>query len=228
MRIVSRFLSVSFLGLVLACSNDRTVVPTASLDAAVKRTNADRVMTSAEYSLRSRILAALDPRGRPDMERLLDSGRPLRMYSKPAVDTLLQELFRMRVQKLQATAAGPATVPALVVLVDSLPLPDSRAVVVRRVDLEPRDVVLLLRTASVSDFYAGCATLTKMRKRDGDVPTRNLVASVRLRASRRSWGGRSDAVAQHLLDNLRDAQAATLPGIGRGQSTLIDFAPTGK
>lgn len=227
MRHISSLLAIATVAWLTACSTDRALVSSESLDLARAKAARDRLVTYEERSLRARVLAAIDPRDREDMQRLLENGKPLRMYSKPTIDTLLREITRVRGETIAAmTAAGVVSVPAQVALVDSLPFPATRAVIVRRTAHEPHDLIMLLRTASVDDFYAACATLTKLRLRDGDVPTRDVVVAARQGPASRSWKDDRDVAARHLLDRLRVSAATALPGLGVVRNTSIDFAPT--
>lgn len=111
--------------------------------------------------------------------------------------------------------------PVAVALVDRLPDPASRAVVLRRRDVEPNDVILLQRSSVTADHLAAAvASLRLVWKKAGQYPTADATIAVRTNAPR-AWAETEIPRAERVVGRLREAQPREVPGIGNGPSETL-------
>jgi hypothetical protein len=106
-------------------------------------------------------------------------------------------------------------VPVTVALVRDLPAKDAAAVIVRRPDAVPRDVILLRRaTANGERLLAAAAHLITIRRRAGDVPVEAGTFLVREAAASGRLARRSLHTADVVVGRLRVSTPRDVPGIG--------------
>lgn len=111
-------------------------------------------------------------------------------------------------------AARPSRVPVGVALVDRLPEAEARAVVLRRRDVEPNDVILLARESATGDHLAAAvASLLVVRKQAGQYPISDATISVKGDAPT-AWAETELPRAERIVARLRDGQPRELAGIG--------------
>ena len=111
----------------------------------------------------------------------------------------------------QYVSNGPHRVTATVALVDRLNDPNARAIIQRRPNLYPKDVILL---------PAAVASLLVARQRFGDIatiPGEIVVGDVE---SPKNWDGET-VRAQRIVDRLRQAQPRNVNGVGTVRATQI-------
>lgn len=103
----------------------------------------------------------------------------------------------------------------VVALVPHLQDSTARAVVIRRVDLEPREVILLREAdGTSSDLIAAIALLQRSRTVDGDAFSGELRMTVRVSAPVREIPRGVEAFLSDALDRLRTAQPRPIPEVG--------------
>lgn len=137
----------------------------------------------------------------------------LNLPSNPGAQSLLEELSATRAMPM-LPAAEP--VDATVVLVDRLAEPSASAIVVRRANMLPHDVILLPSDqATPAALRSGLTALFKLRRSAGDVPksdSRVLVRGVAL--SRPLKPGLQASRANADLADLQRSAPRTIPGFG--------------
>lgn len=115
-------------------------------------------------------------------------------------------------------------VPVTVALVAALPAPDSvPAVILRRRDVSPHDVILLRRDrADGARLAAAVLHLLVLRDRTGD--TASVSSTVRLptaRTSPRAWERTEQVRTARVVGRLRQAVPRNVPGVGTVPATEI-------
>ncbi len=114
----------------------------------------------------------------------------------------------------QQTAAH-ARVPVLVLLVDSLPVPDARAVIVRQSSSPVKDYILLTRrTATARQLSAAVFTLLTVHATAGTVPDRDGVVRVHAAEGPAAWIETEERRAEVLVRRLRRTHAQYVHGFG--------------
>lgn len=126
-----------------------------------------------------------------------------------------RELVRRRL------AARANRVPVTVALVDRLPDPLARSVVLRRRDVEPNDVILLASAAATADHLAAAiASLQIVRKEAGQYPSSNATISVRAEAPI-AWAETELPRAERIVARLRETQPHEVAGVGSVPATTL-------
>lgn len=111
--------------------------------------------------------------------------------------------------------AAPARVPVLVLLVDSLPVPDARAVILRQSSSPVKDYILLTRrTATARQLSAAVFTLLTVHATAGTVPNRDAVVRVHAAEGPAAWIETEERRAEVLVRRLRRNNAQYVPGFG--------------
>ena len=121
----------------------------------------------------------------------------------------------------QYVSNGPHRVTATVALVDRLNDPNARAIIQRRPNLYPKDVILLpAGNANGKTLAAAVASLLVARQRFGDIatiPGEIVVGDVE---PPKNWDGET-VRAQRIVDRLRQAQPRNVNGVGTVRATQI-------
>jgi glycine/D-amino acid oxidase-like deaminating enzyme len=103
----------------------------------------------------------------------------------------------------------------LVLLVDSLPVSNARAVIVRRSSQPVKDYILLTRrTATARQLSAAVFTLLALHATAGTVPDRNAVVRVQAADGPAAWIETEERRAEVMVRRLRRANAQYVPGFG--------------
>jgi hypothetical protein len=153
--------------------------------------------------------------------------RPMRVVSNRAAGAITRRglgqlsLCALALAVLLATpggaqqAAGPARVPVFVLLVDSLPVPDARAVIVRQSSGPVNDYILLTRrTATARQLSAAVFTLLTVHATGGTVPNRSAVVRVRAAEGPAAWIETEERRAEAMVRRLHRASPRYVPGFG--------------
>lgn len=112
-------------------------------------------------------------------------------------------------------AAMPARVPVLVLLVDSLPVLNARAAIVRQSSPPVKDYILLTRrTATARQLSAAVFTLLTVHATAGTVPNRDAVVRVQAAEGPAAWIDTEERRAEAMVRRLRRANARYVPGFG--------------
>ncbi len=121
-----------------------------------------------------------------------------------------------------AESTASARVPVTVVLMDRLPNPGTDALIFRRADQVPRDVIVLKSdAASGESLSAAVYDLLTIRKMSGDVAP--VSGIVRTRPAGISPGRvrRSLPWAQRVVNDLQRSEVQSIAGIGSGRAVQI-------
>lgn len=108
------------------------------------------------------------------------------------------------------TAQGK--LPLAIVLVDELPFPNAKAVVVRRKDMKPQNLVLVTRQTSPDDLTRAMGALFSSRSHKGDQISSDLVAPVPPGILAKHTRDYPQAVKD--LTELRSARPRFIEGVG--------------
>jgi hypothetical protein len=112
-------------------------------------------------------------------------------------------------------ASHVARVPVLVLLVDSLPVPDARAVIVRQSSPPRRDYILLTRnTATARQLSAAVFTLVTVHATAGTVPDRDALIRVQAAEGPTMWIETEERRAESIVRRLQRTNARHVPGFG--------------
>lgn len=122
-------------------------------------------------------------------------------------------------------ARRPARVPVTLVLIDRLPVGDAPFLVRRRTDVSPRDVILLRADASHVQVSEAIRTLLVARQVSGDTATHPAMLRIRPHGAGRAVSHREFPWAPRVLADLRRAELADVPGIGRVRAVQIWLPP---
>lgn len=124
----------------------------------------------------------------------------------------------------QGTSTGrPTRVPVTLTLVDTLPATTPFRIL-RRADLDPRDVIVLRRGADSAALSAAVEQLRLMRQVQGD--TAATTGMVRVRS--RDGAGRAPRMlpwARRVMDDLHHAAPRTVAGVGTVPAVVIWLPP---
>jgi hypothetical protein len=102
--------------------------------------------------------------------------------------------------------------PVAIVLVDELPFPQARAVLIRRKEMKPQNLVLVTKATAPGDLSRAMATLAASRRKNGDLVKTDMVAPIaENRAARESKDYRQ---AQADLQKLRGRAPRFIDGVG--------------
>lgn len=174
--------------------------------------------TVAEEALIDSIIALHPPEAAPTLRRVLhERNSQLQLPSNPRAQALLNRLAATRISEAAAVApAGPPPVDATIAIVDKLPDESADAVVLRRKDAQPHDVILLASgNATQAAMGAGIQALFRMRKAMGDIPSRDARTIVHKAAVPAHWtGSMLGARAASDLTWLRGSQPRHIMGLG--------------
>lgn len=106
-------------------------------------------------------------------------------------------------------------VPVTVALVKQLPYPDASAVVLRRTDKTPRDVILLKRPAVTgAQLAAAVFTLLVAREIGGDTTSVNAALRVSSTRGPQAWRNTEQRIAERVVHRLLRATPRDVPGVG--------------
>jgi len=113
-------------------------------------------------------------------------------------------------------AARYISYPAMVALQPTLGTPGAAAVVLRRANLDPHDVILLGETdAGPATLGSAVTALVKARRRGGDVPTQDERLVILDRGAPASWAREGlDADARALIAQARATAPVSIAGVG--------------
>jgi len=121
----------------------------------------------------------------------------------------------------------PARVPVTLVLVDSIPGGTAPFRILRRVDVAPHDVILLLSGADPAALSEAIGDLLVLRSLTGDTTTAGGAVRVRHRQAKERtprpvpWAGR-------VMSDLQRAQPRHLPGVGTVPAVEVWLPPQRK
>jgi hypothetical protein len=106
-------------------------------------------------------------------------------------------------------------VPVTIALVDSVPVPGAPAIILRRVGVDPHDVILIARRlASDSVVAAAVATLYSVRSSLGDTARSRITIGVRGAVARNRRGVGEIQQARQLLLRLISSPPREVRGVG--------------
>jgi hypothetical protein len=183
-------------------------------------------LSPAEDSIISRIVA-LHPKQSDQLRQWLSDRRYVVAFPQNTSDASLQA----QLAALRGNAqAAQKVVEATVVLTDELRDANADAMILRRVNMLPHDVVLLRAThATARDFRAAVKMLYAIRRRTGDVPTRDGHVSFKLPPDSTMRTGATLLVAPSTPSDaatidaarLQEAEQREVAGIGRVRALTI-------
>lgn len=115
--------------------------------------------------------------------------------------------------------------PAVVVaLMERLPDSTARAVVIRRLHSEPRDVILLRAAdASTTDLTTAIALLVRSQAEDGDRLPHDLRITVRASAPVHAPSPATLRYLSGVLEDARRAPVRPLSGVGAARATTLSL-----
>jgi len=117
-------------------------------------------------------------------------------------------------------------VPVTVALVDRLPDESAPAIILRRANASPRDVILLKRSAATpAQLSAAIFTLQVVRAQGGDTARSDVTVRVRATDGPRAWKERTEPKLASSLGRLRDAAPQTIVGVGVAPSYELFLRP---
>lgn len=175
-------------------------------------------------------LYAGTPRGR-EIRRSLTDPRigHMDVRGNPAAQALVDQIESLRESQANrafaARARQPQVVPVTVAMPDHFPIADTtiQAAILRRPNQQPTDIVIL-RAKDVNVVTLGSALrrLNVDRQRNGAVPTRTEILTVRADSMPDSWNrtGLRDQAHKDLLALVRSSPS-DVPGIGRARTMTI-------
>lgn len=113
----------------------------------------------------------------------------------------------------QAQGAPRAqSLPLAIVMLDKLPIANSRAVVVRRKEMKPQNLVLVTKETLPADLTRAITVLFNSRSRRGDQVSVDLIAPIAANRSTTPSRDHDQAVAD--LAALRTARPRFIEGVG--------------
>ncbi len=146
----------------------------------------------------------------------------MRAPDNPRLQALLDR-FYAATPTAAGAYTGPIQVDATVAIADDLPDPSADAVVVRRVNMLPHDVILLSKN-HVNDaaMGSGIQALFELRKQMGDIPIKDVHVSVRASKVPSHWKNTAqDKRATEDISALKQSPMRQLVGVGRVRSLEI-------
>jgi hypothetical protein len=144
----------------------------------------------------------------------------LRVASLSLLIALLGSLIDT--QEGNAQPVQRARVPALVVLVDTLPDPVARAMIMRRAHDFPMDMILLTpATATARQLSAAVFTLLVVRAKQGETPSRDNLVRVVMTEGPEAWIDTEERRAEAVVRRLRRANPQYVAGFGLVPSTTL-------
>ena len=140
---------------------------------------------------------------------------------------LLARLDSVRTRREMMMDVRPQVFMATVVLADEVRHADADVVVIRRAHPPMDYIVLDERKASAAAIGAGVATLFKLRRELGDVPTRDMQVTVANARMPETLRPELKAEAARLLGDLKRKDKANIRGIGNGRAVEIPLVGVG-
>ena len=240
------FIAVACLASAVACTERSASAPNATakhgvelrlsptIDVAVARTSA-YAPSAKEQELLHRLDAVTSPQLAAGLKKALSSpstvvsvrDNPAAQSIVDSILTLHQQAARAAMATATATVAGPSesvvNSSIAIALVDHLQDPAATAVILRRPNRLPHDVILLRRAdATAAELGAAMTTLAEVHERDGPVPFQSRVIVTHARAMPRRWhADGSEAAANQTLAALRAAPEEDIVGIGHAQAVSL-------
>jgi hypothetical protein len=150
----------------------------------------------------------------------------------PAAQSIIDTIMTLREKSLSASVAGTAqTGPlstninssVLIALVDRLQDSTASAMIIRRPDRLPHDVILLRRSdATTAELGGAMRTLADIQEREGQVPMQEKLISAHdvTMPSRWKTDG-TEAMANSTLAALRAAPEEEIAGLGRASAMSL-------
>ena len=193
-------------------------------------------MSSAQEE---RLLSRLDEVAPRDLaaglrKALANPSTVVTVRDNPAAQSIIDSIVALRRQSLSATTGGASAASAIagermvnssiaIALVDRLQDPQATAVILRRPNQLPHDVILLRRSdATAAELGAAMSSLAQVQARDGQVPTQNRMIVTRTRKVPARWqADGSDQAANRTLAALRAAPEEEITGLGRVRAVSI-------
>jgi hypothetical protein len=112
-----------------------------------------------------------------------------------------------------------------VMLVDSFPYPDADAVVLRRQNQQPHDVILVNRSTASPELFLAAAEVLRVSWRIAKTQPQSeeIVLRVPRDLTSRNWNSNELRAAAGTLGRLRDGSRPQedVPGIGRGTTAIV-------
>jgi hypothetical protein len=108
--------------------------------------------------------------------------------------------------------AQKGNLPVAIVMVDELPFKTATAVLIRRKDLRPQDIVLVSLQTSPGDLSRAMSALARSRRSKGGVITDNMVAPIA--PGKSTTRSKDYAQAQKDLASLRTTLPHFIEGVG--------------
>jgi hypothetical protein len=180
----------------------------------------EQLLSRAREDQRSSLLRALaNPNARPMSAGDPETARLLRtIYEIRALDSDAGRIARSR------TLAREHGIGVTVALVDRMPVANSRAMVLRRANAQPQDVILLPRgKATPTDLADATSVLFALRERFGDdlLADARVVVPARTKPAR---GGNLTTMKQR-LGRLQKATPKVIDGLGSVPAIAIQLGP---
>ena len=113
---------------------------------------------------------------------------------------------------------------ATVVLVDTLPGPEARAIVIRRGGDAPNNIILVTRSTSPADLSRAVTALAFSRRSKGDRVDREMRTTITASANVTSKPTSDERRAARDLHRLKVAPDFSIQGIARGPAIAIRMA----
>ena len=109
----------------------------------------------------------------------------------------------------------PSRVAVTIALVSRLPDPNAGAVILRRVNQSPNDIILMTPTsASAPQLSAAVFTLMTVREAMGNTPTENSTIRVPMREGPVMWKRTVEVSADRIVRRLRGVAPSSVPSVG--------------
>jgi hypothetical protein len=194
-----------------------------------------RKVSAAEAALIEQVLTHFVGKSREEMRQLLldpRAGVP-EVHKNPEVQSILDKIASVRKtdeDSITRMQAQRAPYPVTVAVQGTLGVDGASAIIVRRSQLEPHDVILLGDSDATVEALGGAVReLVKARAKDGDIPTHDDRIVVRSRGVPRNWlANGADAYATQQLAAARNGAPMTIPGLGQLRAFEIMVPPSKK
>lgn len=142
-------------------------------------------------------------------------------YRNFAAGLLIAGVILTSVARAQE-AERQARISVMVVLVDSLPVSGTGAIIQRRAQIAPHDVILLTpRSATARQLSAAVFTLLTVHAITGNEPAENAFVSVNSREGPYAWIETEERRAEGIVRQLRRKTPAYVPGYGFVRSVRL-------
>ena len=159
---------------------------------------------------------------RPRVSQVIPAFRPLRTLL--IVVGMLSPAVHGTAQQGRQTAP-PTRVPVSIALVDSARTGDAPYRILRRADASPHDVVLLRSTSDAAVLSEAIDNLLLIRAQTGDTAKVNGAVRVKRAQGASGRAPRDFPWAGRVLNDVRQAQARDVPGVGSVPSVEIWLPP---